>query len=107
MDCFFGVDAFMRGAETQSFAQAARRMRAATTSAAGAGAAQPRAACVVAAITFVCRFLRIIAAVAFSINWAAFAIFMGLIGGIGRIEGPVVGALIFRALNKFFSGYGT
>lgn len=61
----------------------------------------------VAAITLVCRVLRIIADVAFSINWTAFAIFMGLIGGIGRIEGPVVGALIFRALNKFFSGYGT
>lgn len=105
MDCFFGVDAFMRGAETPSFAQAARRMRAATTSA--AGAAPPRAACVVAAITLVRRVLRIIADVAFSINWTAFAIFMGLIGGIGRIEGPVVDALIFRALNKFFSGYGT
>ena len=35
------------------------------------------------------------------------AIFMVLIGGIGRIEGPIIGALIFWALNKFFSDYGT
>jgi len=32
---------------------------------------------------------------------------MVVIGGIGRIEGPIVGALIFWALNKFFSSYGT
>ncbi len=44
---------------------------------------------------------------AFSVNWTAFAIFMVVIGGIGRIEGPIVGALIFWALNKFFSDYGT
>jgi hypothetical protein len=36
-----------------------------------------------------------------------FAIFMVVIGGIGRIEGPLVGALIFWALNKFLSDYGT
>ena len=32
---------------------------------------------------------------------------MVVIGGIGRIEGPIVGALIFWALNKFFSDYGS
>jgi branched-chain amino acid transport system permease protein len=51
--------------------------------------------------------LRISPDAAFSVNWTAFAIFMVVIGGIGRIEGPIVGALIFWALNKFFSGYGT
>ena len=44
---------------------------------------------------------------AFSVNWTAFAIFMVVIGGIGRIEGPLVGALVFFLLNKFFSDYGT
>lgn len=39
--------------------------------------------------------------------WTAFAIFMVVIGGIGRIEGPIAGAIIFWALNKFFSDYGT
>lgn len=51
--------------------------------------------------------LRISPDAAFSVNWSAFAIFMVVIGGIGRIEGPIVGALIFWVLNKFFSDYGT
>jgi branched-chain amino acid transport system permease protein len=51
--------------------------------------------------------LRISPDAAFSVNWTAFAIFMVVIGGIGRIEGPLVGALIFWALNKFLSDYGT
>ena len=51
--------------------------------------------------------LRISPDAAFSVNWTAFAIFMVVIGGIGRIEGPIVGALVFWFLNKFFSDYGT
>jgi branched-chain amino acid transport system permease protein len=30
-----------------------------------------------------------------------------MIGGLGTIEGPIVGAVIFWALNKFLSDYGT
>jgi hypothetical protein len=52
-------------------------------------------------------FRRVRRSIAFSVNWTAFAIFMVVIGGIGRIEGPIVGALIFWALNKLFSDYGT
>lgn len=51
--------------------------------------------------------LRISPDAAFSVNWSAFAIFMVVIGGIGRIEGPIVGTLVFWTLNKFFSEYGT
>ncbi|UUX94356.1 branched-chain amino acid ABC transporter permease [Aquabacterium sp. J223] len=51
--------------------------------------------------------LRISPDAAFSVNWTAFAIFMVVIGGIGRIEGPLVGAVIFFLLNKLFSDYGT
>jgi branched-chain amino acid transport system permease protein len=51
--------------------------------------------------------LRISPDAAFSVNWTAFAIFMVVIGGIGRIEGPIVGALIFFLLNKLFADYGT
>lgn len=51
--------------------------------------------------------LRISPDAAFSVNWTAFAIFMVVIGGLGRIEGPIIGALLFWALNKFFSDYGT
>jgi branched-chain amino acid transport system permease protein len=51
--------------------------------------------------------LRISPDAAFSVNWSAFAIFMVVIGGIGRIEGPIVGTSIFWMLNNFFSDYGT
>ncbi len=51
--------------------------------------------------------LRISPDAAFSVNWSALAIFMVVIGGIGRIEGPIVGALLFWMLNKFFSDYGS
>ena len=51
--------------------------------------------------------LRISPDAAFSVNWTAFAIFMVVIGGIGRIEGPIVGVLLFWALNKFLGDYGT
>ncbi len=51
--------------------------------------------------------LRISPDVAFGVNWTAFTIFIVLIGGIGTIEGPILGALIFWLLNKFFSDYGS
>ena len=51
--------------------------------------------------------LRISPDAAFSVHWTAFAIFMVVIGGIGRIEGPIVGALVFWALSRFFSDWGT
>ena len=77
-----------------------RRMKLAVylIAAAGAGLA--------GALYFVSN-LRISPDAAFSVNWSAFAIFMVVIGGIGRIEGPIVGALIFWFLNKFFSDYGS
>lgn len=51
--------------------------------------------------------LRISPNAAFSVNWTAFAIFMVLIGGLGRIEGPIIGAVLFFVLNKCFSEYGS
>jgi branched-chain amino acid transport system permease protein len=51
--------------------------------------------------------LRISPDAAFSVNWTAFAIFMVVIGGIGRIEGPIVGTLLFWVLNDSFASYGT
>jgi branched-chain amino acid transport system permease protein len=51
--------------------------------------------------------LRISPDAAFSVNWTAFAIFLVMIGGLGTIEGPIVGAIVFWALNKFLSDYGT
>lgn len=84
-------------AESQGIA--VRRMKLAVymVSAVGAGLA--------GALYFLSN-LRISPDAAFSVNWTAFAIFMVVIGGIGRIEGPIVGALIFWLLNKFLSHLG-
>lgn len=52
--------------------------------------------------------LRISPDTAFSVNdWTAFVIFITVIGGIGRIEGPIVGTIIFFALRQTFAGLGS
>ena len=45
---------------------------------------------------------------AFSVtDWTAYVIFIVVIGGIGTIEGPIVGVIIFFALQNLFAGYGS
>lgn len=44
---------------------------------------------------------------AFTIEWTAFMIFIVVIGGIGTIEGPIIGTLIFFALRGTLAGYGS
>ena len=40
--------------------------------------------------------LRISPDTAFSVNdWTAFVIFIVVIGGIGRLEGPIIGTIVF------------
>ncbi len=52
--------------------------------------------------------LRISPDAAFSVNdWTAFVIFMTVIGGIGRIEGPIIGAIVFFALRQTLADLGT
>jgi branched-chain amino acid transport system permease protein len=51
--------------------------------------------------------LRISPDAAFSVNWTAYAIFIVMIGGLGTLEGPIIGTLVFFLLNKFFSDFGT
>ena len=51
--------------------------------------------------------LRISPDAAFSVNWTAFCIFIVMIGGIGTIEGPIVGVVLFYLLSNLFSDYGT
>jgi branched-chain amino acid transport system permease protein len=51
--------------------------------------------------------LRISPDAAFSVNdWTAFVIFMTVIGGIGRIEGPIVGTLLFFVLRGLLADLG-
>ena len=52
--------------------------------------------------------LRISPDTAFSVNdWTAFVIFITVIGGIGRIEGPIIGTIIFFVLRQSFAGLGS
>ena len=51
--------------------------------------------------------LRISPDAAFSVNWTAFSIFIVLIGGVGTLEGTLVGSALFYLLTKLFSDYGT
>ncbi len=52
--------------------------------------------------------LRISPDAAFSINdWTAFVIFIVVIGGIGTIEGPIIGTLLFFALREVLADFGT
>ena len=50
--------------------------------------------------------LRIAPDAAFSINWTAYTIFIVVIGGLGTVEGPIVGTLVFFALREALSQYG-
>ncbi|HXZ22016.1 MAG TPA: branched-chain amino acid ABC transporter permease [Pseudolabrys sp.] len=52
--------------------------------------------------------LRISPDTAFSVNdWTAFVIFITVIGGIGRIEGPIIGTIIFFALRQMLADLGS
>jgi len=52
--------------------------------------------------------LRITPDAAFSLNeWTAFVIFIVVIGGIGTIEGPIVGVIVFFALREIAADWGT
>lgn len=52
--------------------------------------------------------LRITPEAAFSLNdWTAFVIFIVVIGGIGTIEGPIIGVIVFFALREFAADWGT
>ncbi|MCK4784616.1 MAG: hypothetical protein KAV87_53465, partial [Desulfobacteraceae bacterium] len=42
---------------------------------------------------------------AFSIDWTVKLVFIVVIGGIGTIEGPIVGAFIYVLLSQWLSEY--
>ncbi len=44
---------------------------------------------------------------AFSVQWSAEMIFITIIGGIGTIEGPILGTIVFFVLQQTLSHYGT
>ena len=70
-------------------------------------AATAAATSMIGALIFLQK-LRISPQAAFSVNdWTAFVIFMVVIGGIGTIEGPIIGAIVFFVLRELLADYGT
>jgi branched-chain amino acid transport system permease protein len=44
---------------------------------------------------------------AFTVQWSVFMIFIVIIGGLGYIEGPIIGTIVFFALQQLLGDYGT
>jgi branched-chain amino acid transport system permease protein len=45
---------------------------------------------------------------AFSVlDWSAYVIFVVIIGGVGTIEGPIIGVIVFYALQRYLADFGT
>lgn len=63
--------------------------------------------CAFAGAVIYLNLLRIQPTAAFSVNWTAYMIFIVVIGGIGTIEGPIVGTAVFFVLQELLADYGT
>lgn len=65
------------------------------------------ATAMVGALVFLQK-LRITPDAAFSVNdWTVLVIFMVVIGGIGTIEGPIIGTILFFVLREFLADLGS
>ena len=61
----------------------------------------------VGALVFLMK-LRISPDTAFSVNdWTAFVIFIVVIGGIGRVEGPIIGTIVFFIMRQTLADLGS
>jgi branched-chain amino acid transport system permease protein len=56
--------------------------------------------CAIAGAVVYVQLLRIQPVAAFSVDWTVKMIFIVVIGGLGRIEGPIVGAIIFTFMRE-------
>ncbi len=50
--------------------------------------------------------LRITPDSGFDLYWSAICIFIVMVGGIGRLEGPIIGALLYFFATRLFGEYG-
>jgi branched-chain amino acid transport system permease protein len=50
--------------------------------------------------------LRISPDAAFTVQWTAFMIFIVVIGGIGTVEGPIIGAVVYFIIREYLSSFG-
>jgi branched-chain amino acid transport system permease protein len=62
--------------------------------------------CGLAGAVFYLNAIRIQPDAAFTVNWTAYMIFIVVIGGIGTIEGPILGTAIFFVLQELLADYG-
>jgi len=60
----------------------------------------------VGALIFITK-LRIAPEAAFSMDWSATMFFVVIIGGIGTIEGPIIGTVVFFFLREYLSDFGS
>ncbi len=58
------------------------------------------------ALIFITK-LRVSPEAAFSVDWSVAMFFIVVIGGIGTVEGPIIGALIYFLLREMLSDFGT
>jgi len=65
------------------------------------------AGCGAAGALYVISQLAVDPGSAFSVLWTAKMIFITIIGGIGTIEGPFIGTIVFFVLQQTLSQYGT
>lgn len=86
-----------RAASSQGVDVAAAKFRVYVLAAFGCG--------VVGALYFLMN-LRISPDAAFGVNWTAFVIFIVVIGGIGTIEGPIIGTVLFFVLRETLGDFG-
>jgi branched-chain amino acid transport system permease protein len=63
--------------------------------------------CAIAGAVYYLQLLRIQPTAAFSVDWTVVMIFVVVIGGLGRIEGPIAGAIVFFALQEWLADYGS
>lgn len=63
--------------------------------------------CGLAGAVIYLNLLRIQPNAAFSVQWTALMIFIVVIGGVGTIEGPIIGTIVFLALQELLSDYGS
>jgi branched-chain amino acid transport system permease protein len=64
------------------------------------------AGCAMVGAIVAIHLLRVQPAAAFSVNWTGYLIFITVIGGVGTLEGPIIGTLIYFVLRETTSKYG-
>ncbi len=60
----------------------------------------------IGALIFITK-LRVSPEAAFSVDWTIIMFFIVVIGGIGTIEGPIIGALVYFLLRQYLNDFGS